>query len=78
MWNEFILKMVFVLCIVELELHVVLRLCLNEVYDYVKHVKCWFDEWRSKACIEVKCKWNDAYVKYVLTCTHTLTLKWIN
>ena len=34
------MKMVLVFCVGELELHVVIRLCLYEVYDYVKHVKC--------------------------------------
>ena len=33
------MKMVLVLYNVELELHIVLRLFLNEVRDYVKHVK---------------------------------------
>ena len=37
---KIIMKMVLVLCIVNLKLRVVLRLCLNEVYVYVKHVKC--------------------------------------
>ena len=35
----------------------------------------WIDECKSKALIEVKCEWNDVYVKVVLTCTHIL--KWM-
>ena len=50
-------------------------LCLNDLYDYVKHVKVCDVMKEGLRMYRTKFKWNDAYVKGLITCTHKLTLK---
>ena len=67
--------MVLVLCIMKLELHVLLRLCLNEISVYVEHVKVCNVMNEGLDIYRIEYKWNDAYVQGVFTCTHTLSLE---
>ena len=40
-WNEVIMMRFMLISIMNLELFVLLRLCLNEVFLYVEHVSVW-------------------------------------
>ena len=55
-----------------------LGLCQNDLYDYVKHVKvCDVMKEGVRVC-RMKYKRNDCYVQGLITCTHTVTLEWMN
>ena len=63
--------MILVLCTMKLELHVLLRLCLNEISVYVEHVKVCNVMNEGLSMYRIECKLNDAYVQDVFTYTHT-------
>ena len=45
----------------------------NDIYYYVNHIKVSNVMKEGLSMYRIKCKWNDAYVQGVFTCTHNHT-----
>ena len=77
MRSKVIMMMFLLIRYMTIELYILYRLCLSQVYEYVKHSSMWYMMIEGMSMVRNQCYENRDYVKGVLTCTHTHTL-WMN